>query len=154
VPEINGTWLDGAFRAGAGVHVGWAISLRSGGLIAPAIHDVDRKSLDELMAALRDLVKRARGGGLRSSELSDPTLTVTNLGEQGVESVHGVIFPPQVALVGFGKIVRRPWAVGEEMALRPVVQASLSADHRASDGHRGGLFLAAVDRLLQKPEAL
>jgi pyruvate dehydrogenase E2 component (dihydrolipoamide acetyltransferase) len=154
VPDLNGSWIDGAFRAGAGVHVGWAISLRSGGLIAPAIHDADRKSLDELMAALRDLVKRARSGGLRSSELSDPTITVTNLGEQGVDGVYGVIFPPQVALVGFGKIVRRPWCVGEAIVARPVIQASLSADHRASDGHRGGLFLATVDGLLQEPAKL
>ena len=154
VPDLNGVWIDGAYRPGEGVHVGWAISLRSGGLIAPAIHDVDKKSLDELMAGLRDLVKRARGGGLRSSELSDPTITITNLGEQGVESVYGVIFPPQVALVGFGKIVRRPSCVGDQIVARPVIQASLSADHRVSDGHRGGLFLAAVDRLLQQPASL
>ena len=154
VPDLNGVWIDGAYRAGEGIHVGWAISLRSGGLIAPAIHDVDKKSLDELMTGLRDLVKRARGGGLRSSELSDPTITITNLGEQGVESVYGVIFPPQVALVGFGKIVRRPCCVGDQIVARPVIQASLSADHRVSDGHRGGLFLAAVDRLLQQPASL
>ena len=153
-PDLNGTWVDGAFRPGAGIHIGWAISLRTGGLIAPAIHDADRKSLDELMSALRDLVKRARGGGLRSSELSDPTMTVTNLGEQGVESVYGVIFPPQVALVGFGKITRRPMCIDDAIVARPVIQASLSGDHRASDGHRGGLFLAAIERLLQEPEAL
>jgi pyruvate dehydrogenase E2 component (dihydrolipoamide acetyltransferase) len=153
-PDLNGTWVDGAFRPGEGIHVGWAISLRTGGLIAPAIHDADRKSLDELMSALRDLVKRARGGGLRSSELSDPTMTVTNLGEQGVESVYGVIFPPQVALVGFGRITRRPMCIDDTIVARPVIQASLSGDHRASDGHRGGLFLAAIERLLQEPEGL
>jgi pyruvate dehydrogenase E2 component (dihydrolipoamide acetyltransferase) len=153
-PDLNGTWVDGRFQPGAGIHVGWAISLRSGGLIAPAVHDADRKSLDELMTALRDLVKRARGGGLRSSELSDPTITITNLGEQGVESVYGVIFPPQVALVGFGKIVRRPMCIDDAIVARPVVEATLSADHRASDGHRGGLFLAAIERLLQEPAGL
>ena len=79
VPELNGFWLDGAFRPGTGIHLGWAISLRGGGLVAPAIHDADRKSPDELMAALRDLVQRARSGGLRSSELADPTVTVTSL---------------------------------------------------------------------------
>ena len=72
LPEFNGFWVDGTFQPGAGVHVGWAIALRGGGLVAPAIHDADRKSLDELMAAMRDLVRRARGGGLRSSSSPIP----------------------------------------------------------------------------------
>jgi pyruvate/2-oxoglutarate dehydrogenase complex dihydrolipoamide acyltransferase (E2) component len=103
---------------------------------------------------LRDLVRRARAGEFRSSELSDPTITVTSLGEQGVETVFGVIYPPQVAIVGFGRVVERPWSVEGAIASRPVVTATLSADHRVSDGHRGGVFLAAVDRLLQEPGRL
>ncbi|HVN28070.1 MAG TPA: dihydrolipoamide acetyltransferase family protein [Candidatus Binataceae bacterium] len=154
VPELNGFWIDGAFKRSEAVHVGVAISIRQGGLIAPAIHDVEKKSLSEIMVNLRDLVKRVRAGVLRSSEIADATITVTSLGEQGVETVFGVIYPPQVALVGFGKIVERPWASGGMVGARPVVMASLSGDHRASDGHRGGLFLAAVDRLLQEPEKL
>jgi pyruvate dehydrogenase E2 component (dihydrolipoamide acetyltransferase) len=154
VPEMNGFWIDGAFKPGEGVHVGVAISLRGGGLVAPAIHDVDRLGLDEVMQRMLDLVKRARTGILRSSEVSDATITVTNLGEQGVESVFGVIYPPQVALVGFGKVVERPWAAGGMIGVHPVIAASLSADHRASDGHRGGRFLAAIDRLLQEPSQL
>jgi pyruvate dehydrogenase E2 component (dihydrolipoamide acetyltransferase) len=106
------------------------------------------------MRALRDLVQRARSGGLRSSELSDATITVTSLGEQGVESVLGIVYPPQVAIVGFGRIVERPWVVDGAVVPRSVVTATLSADHRVSDGHRGGLFLAAVERLLQAPERL
>ncbi len=152
--ELNGFWVDGAFKPGEGIHVGVAISLRMGGLVAPAIHDVDNKSLDEIMVSLRDLVKRVRAGVLRSSEIADATITVTSLGEQGVETVFGVIYPPQVALVGFGKIVERPCAVGGMVGARPVITASLSGDHRASDGHRGGRFLAALDRLLQEPEKL
>jgi pyruvate dehydrogenase E2 component (dihydrolipoamide acetyltransferase) len=154
VPELNGFWQKDSFLPGAGVNIGWAISLRGGGLIAPAVHDADQKSLSELMAALRDLVQRARTGGLRSSELTDPTITVTSLGERGAEAVIGVIYPPQVALVGFGRILERPWAVDGALAVRPVVSLSLAADHRASDGHRGGLLLAEIDRLLQAPEAL
>ena len=154
VPEVNGSWLDGAFKPGDGVHVGVAISLRQGGLVNPAIHDVDKKTLDELMENMLDLVNRARTGHLRSSELSDGTITVTNLGDQGVESVFGVIYPPQVALVGFGKIVERPWAAGGMLGVRPTIVASLAADHRVSDGHRGGRFLIAVNRLLQEPETL
>jgi pyruvate dehydrogenase E2 component (dihydrolipoamide acetyltransferase) len=154
VPETNGFWVDGGFRPASAVHVGVAIALRQGGLVAPAIHDVDRKSLDEVMRDLLDLVKRARSGVLRSSEVSDATITVTNLGDQGVETVFGVIYPPQVALVGFGRVVERPCASGGTLAVRPAIMASLAADHRASDGHRGGRFLGAVEKLLQEPEKL
>jgi len=154
VPELNSLWVEGRAVRSPMVHVGVAVSLRQGGLIAPALHDADRQSLTDLMRNFRDLVNRARSGTLRSSELSDPTITVTSLGEQGVESVLGVIYPPQVALVGFGKLVERPWVVDSQIVVRPVITASLSADHRVSDGHRGGLFLAAVERLLQRPERL
>ncbi len=154
MPEMNGFWIDGAFRPGSGVHLGVAISLRGGGLVAPALHDADRKSLAEIMAGVRDLVQRARAGRLRSSEMSDPTLTVTNLGEHGVDLVHGVIYPPQVALVGFGAVRERPWAAGGMLGVRPTVVATLSADHRASDGHTGSRLLTLIDRQLQKPETL
>jgi pyruvate dehydrogenase E2 component (dihydrolipoamide acetyltransferase) len=154
-PELNGFWEGSEYRAAQGIHVGWAIALRGGGLVAPAIPDADKRSLDELMRAMADLVQRARGGGLRSSELAMPTVTVTSLGERGAESVLPVIYPPQVASIGFGRIVRRPWIVDDDaLAVRPVITASLAADHRASDGHRGGLFLAEVDRRLQEPEGL
>jgi pyruvate dehydrogenase E2 component (dihydrolipoamide acetyltransferase) len=153
-PELNGFWIDEGFKASEGIHIGVAISLRQGGLINPAIHDVDKKTLDELMENILDLVNRARSGHLRSSELSDGTITVTNLGEQGVESVFGVIYPPQVALVGFGKITEKPVAANGMVGVRPIIEATLAADHRVSDGHRGGRFLIAIDRLLQEPEKL
>jgi pyruvate dehydrogenase E2 component (dihydrolipoamide acetyltransferase) len=153
-PELNGFYRDGAFVPGEGVHVGVAISLRQGGLIAPAIRDVDARGLDDLMRALADLVARARALTLRSSEMSDATVTATNLGDQGVEVVHGVIYPPQVALVGFGKPTERPWVEDGKIVVAPVVTLTLAADHRASDGHRGALFLAEVARLLQSPERL
>jgi pyruvate dehydrogenase E2 component (dihydrolipoamide acetyltransferase) len=153
-PDMNGHYVDNAFRPAAQVHAGVAISLRQGGLIAPAIHAVDTLSLSDLMKNLADLVKRARAGSLRSSEMSDPTLTVTNLGEGGVESVHAVIYPPQVAIVGFGRVAQRPWAVDGAMKVAPLVVASLAADHRVSDGHRGALFLADIARRLQEPEKL
>jgi pyruvate dehydrogenase E2 component (dihydrolipoamide acetyltransferase) len=154
VPEINGTYVDGSFRPSERVHLGVAISLRQGGLVAPALQDADTLPLGVLMAKLMDLVTRARKGGLKGSELSEPTLTVTNLGDLGVELVLPVISPPQVAIVGFGKVAERPWAHEGRLALRPTVTASLAADHRVSDGHRGGLFLAALDKLLQEPERL
>jgi pyruvate dehydrogenase E2 component (dihydrolipoamide acetyltransferase) len=153
-PELNGFWRDDALQGATGIHIGWAISLRGGGLVAPAIHDAGGMAFDPLMATLRDLVKRARAFRLRSSELSDPTITVTSLGEQGIETVYGVIYPPQVALVGFGRITKRPWVVDDTVQPRQVIQATLAGDHRASDGHRGGLFLSTLNRLLQEPETL
>jgi pyruvate dehydrogenase E2 component (dihydrolipoamide acetyltransferase) len=152
--SMNGYYIDGVFRPATAVHVGVGIALRQGGLVAPAIHDVDRTSLGELMARLADLVQRARGGGLRSSELSDATLTVTNLGDQGTDSVFGIIYPPQVALVGFGKPKLKPWAEGGMLGIRPVVTATLAADHRVSDGHTGARFLNAIAQRLAEPEKL
>ncbi len=154
VPELNGFWVDGAFKPAQAVHLGVGIGLRGGGLVAPAIHNADSKSPLEMMQTLADLVTRARSGALRSSELSDATVTVTNLGDQGVETVYGVIYPPQVALVGFGKVVERPWADNGGLYVRRVVHATLCADHRATVGHRGALFLSSLDRLLQEPEKL
>lgn len=154
VPELNGFWKDGRAVTSAAIHPGVAVSLRQGGLVAPALHDADRLSLGELMRGLRDLVQRARAGSLRSSELSDPTITVTNLGDLGVEAAFGVIYPPQLALVGIGRIVERPWVVEGAVVPRPVATVTLAADHRATDGRRGGLFLTALDRLLQEPDRL
>jgi pyruvate dehydrogenase E2 component (dihydrolipoamide acetyltransferase) len=153
-PELNGFYTEGAFRPSTAIHLGVAVSLRQGGLIAPAIHDADQRSLGELMAGFRELVRRTRAGGLRSSELSDPTITVTSLGEQGVEAVFPVIYPPQVAIVGFGTVVERPWVADGKVVPRRVITASLAADHRVSDGHRGGRFLAALGDLLQEPDKL
>jgi pyruvate dehydrogenase E2 component (dihydrolipoamide acetyltransferase) len=152
--EFSGFWRTEAFEPAPAVHVGVAISLRGGGLVAPAIHDVPDKNLDELMRDLTDLVARARAGSLRSSEMSDPTITVTNLGDQGVDTVFGVIYPPQVALVGFGKPAQRVCAVDGGIKIGTVIQATLAADHRASDGHRGAMFLTAINELLQQPDAL
>lgn len=154
VPELNSIWKDDAPVPSSDVNIGVAISLRQGGLVVPALRNADRQPLDDLMRNFRDLVKRARAGSLRSSELSDSTITVTSLGELGVETVYGIIYPPQVALVGFGKVVERPWCVNSQIVSRPTIIATLSADHRVSDGHRGGLFLSAIDRLLQEPAKL
>ncbi|MCX7156178.1 MAG: dihydrolipoamide acetyltransferase family protein [Rhodocyclales bacterium] len=153
-PELNGYWRDGGFVPVAAINLGVAISLRQGGLIAPALLQADSKPLTVLMQELTDLVKRTRAGSLRSSEMNEPTITVTNLGDQGSNSVFGVITPPQVALVGFGRVAERPWAENGGLKVLPVVTTSLSADHRVSDGHRGALFLLELNELLQHPEDL
>lgn len=153
-PDINGFFRDGRHQPSAAVNVGVAISLRQGGLVAPAILDAQAKDLGQLMRELVDLVKRARAGSLRSSEMSGPTITLTNLGDEGVDAVQGVIYPPQVAIVGFGRAADRAWVEDGKLCVIRAVTASLAADHRVSNGHRGALFLAEVNRLLQAPEAL
>jgi len=154
VPELNAVWKDEKLNLCPEINVGVAISLRQGGLVAPALLGTDKQNLDELMKNFRDLVKRARAGSLRSSELSEPTITITSLGERGAESVFGIIYPPQVAIVGFGRPMEWPRTMDGQIVLRPAIKATLSADHRVSDGHRGSLFLTAIDRLLQEPGKL
>lgn len=151
---FNGFYRDGSYEPAAAVHVGVAVAIRGGGLAAPALHDADRISLDEVMARMRDLVQRTRAGRIRSSEISDPTITVSSLGERGVEALYGIIYPPQVSLVGFGKIVARPWLVDGAIGPRSVLTITLAADHRVSDGHAGALFLADIGKRLQEPENL
>jgi len=153
-PAFNGFYRDNRFEPAPAVHVGMAIAIRGGGLAAPALHDADQLSLGDLMSRMRDLVQRTRAGRIRSSEISDPTITVSSLGERGVEVLYGIIYPPQVAIVGFGKTVVRPWVVDGAIGPRSVVTVTLSADHRTSDGHAGALFLAEIGKLLQEPDKL
>jgi pyruvate dehydrogenase E2 component (dihydrolipoamide acetyltransferase) len=153
-PEFNGFFGEDGFTPSQSIHAGIAIAIRGGGLAAPAIHNAADLPLAELMARMRDLVTRARRGGFRSSEISDPTVTISSLGERGVDTLLPVIYPPQVAIVGFGTPALRPWVVDGAVAPRPVLSISLGADHRASDGHRGALFLRAIAELLQNPEDL
>lgn len=154
VPSLNGWYRDGRFEPAAAVHTGVAIALRGGGLVAPALHDVQTKPLAQLMQELADLVQRARAGSLRSSELGSATVTITNLGDLGVASVQGVIHPPQVALVGLGTIRTRPWVVEGQVRAVPLLTATLAADHRVSDGLQGAQFLVALRELLQQPAQL
>jgi len=153
-PAFNGFYQDGQFRPASAVHTGVAIAIRGGGLAAPAIHDSDKRALDDLMVQMRDLVQRVRAGRIRSSEMADPTITVSSLGERGVETLYGIIYPPQVAIVGFGKVVVRPWIVESNIVPRSVVTITLAADHRVTDGHAGALFLAEIGKLMREPDKL
>jgi pyruvate dehydrogenase E2 component (dihydrolipoamide acetyltransferase) len=153
-PAFNGFYRDNKFEPSQGVHIGVAISIRGGGLAAPALHDADQLSVEALMSRMRDLVQRTRAGRIRSSEIADPTITVSSLGERGVETLYGIIYPPQVAIVGFGKVVVRPWVIDGAIGPRSVITVTLSGDHRASDGHTGALFLAEIGKLLQEPSKL
>lgn len=155
VPEMNGRWEGDDFRPAGSVDLGVAIALRHGaGLIAPAIAAAETLPLTELMRHFRDLVTRARTGRLRSSEVSAGTITVTNLGDRGVDWVYPVIQPPQAAMVGFGQLTKRPWVDGDIVVARRVITATLAGDHRVSDGRRGALFLEKLAECLQTPEQL
>ena len=153
-PAFNGFYRDNKFAPSPAVHVGVAISIRGGGLAAPALHDVDQLPLDELMRQMRDLIQRTRAGRIRGSEMSDPTITVSSLGERGVETLYGIIYPPQVAIIGIGKAVVRPWVIDGAIGPRSVITMTLSGDHRVTDGHAGALFLAEIGKLLGEPEKL
>lgn len=154
VPQLNGFWIDDEFRPAADVHLGFVVSLRGGGIIVPTVPHADTLTVPELMSALRGAVSRSRDGRLHAADATPATLTVTNLGELGVDSVYGVIAVPQVAIVGFGAIAERPCAVHGLLGVRPQLTATLSADHRASDGAIGARFLNTLSELLQHPEDL
>jgi pyruvate dehydrogenase E2 component (dihydrolipoamide acetyltransferase) len=154
VPELNGFWSSGRFEPSEAINVGAAVRLRQGGLVAPAIESTDRQPLPALMQQLQGAVQRARAGRLRRTELTTATITVSSLGEGGADTLYPIIHPPQVAIVGFGALVTRPWCVDGAVVPAPVITATLSGDHRVSDGHRGSQFLVEVDRLLQRPEEL
>jgi len=154
VPDLNGVFVDGAFRPSAAIHLGVVTSLREGGVINPALHDADKLGVPALMAALRDLLMRVRAGQLRSSDLADATTTVTNLGDLGVETVYGVIYPPQVALIGLGRVVARPIVREQQIVASRMLTVTLSADHRVTDGMTGARFLSKVREHLAQPEAL
>jgi len=153
-PQLNGFWIDDHLETSEAINIGFAISLRTGGLVTPAIHHVDLKTIDELRDAVSDLIMRTRAGRLKSSEMTDSTITMTSLGDRGVEKVFGVIYPPQVALVGFGKTIDQPWVENGMIGVRPTLIATLAGDHRASDGHRGALFLESLNQHLQEVEKL
>jgi pyruvate dehydrogenase E2 component (dihydrolipoamide acetyltransferase) len=154
MPGFSGFYRDGRFEASPAVHVGVAVALRGGGLVAPAIMDTAGKSLAALMEDFRALVLRARAGRLRASELAAPTIVLTSLGESSVDVVFPIIQPPQVAIVGAGEVVTRPWVVDGSVQARQVVTLSLGADHRVTDGRLGAQFLARVAGRLAKPESL
>lgn len=154
VPQLNGFWKENSLQISKAVNPGIAIALRKGGLITPALIDTQTMNLDTTMQALGDLITRSRSGKLRGSEMTQQTVTITNLGDLGVESVFGVIYPPQVAIVGLGRISERPWAEGDSLSVRKVMQATLAGDHRATDGRIGALFLEKLNELLQHPQEL
>jgi pyruvate dehydrogenase E2 component (dihydrolipoamide acetyltransferase) len=154
VQGFSGFYRDGRYEPGPSVHVGVAVALRGGGLVAPAIMDTADKPLPALMEEFRQLVMRARGGRLRASELAAPSIIVTSLGDAEVDAVFPIIQPPQVAIVGSGAVSSRPWVVDGKVEPRQLIVLALGADHRVTDGRLGAQFLAGVAERLAAPEKL
>lgn len=151
-PEMNGHWLDDGFKSSEAVHLGVVVSLRTGGIVIPTLQNAHLLDPESMMSALRDVVGRARAGRLRSGELGQATVTVTNLGEDGVETVFGIIYPPQVAIVGFGGLHTGARDSDGLVGPRSHFHATLAADHRVSDGQQGSRFLREIARSLENPE--
>ncbi|WMN90114.1 2-oxo acid dehydrogenase subunit E2 [Vibrio parahaemolyticus] len=153
-PDLNGFYQDGRFTPSTEVNIGNTISLREGGLVIPGILNADQLSVDQTMDALRDLAERSRRGRLRSSEISQTTITVTSIGERGADSITGVIYPPQVAIIGLGRQRQAPVIRKNQIEIGEIMTVTLAADHRVSDGVTGARFLQALAKQLQHPEAL
>ena len=153
VPELNAATIDDHGHPSSAVHLGVAVVKRDGAPVVPVLPDAERRSVDDLMKVLRELVRRARTDRLRETDLGEPTFTVTNLGNLGVQVVFPSIVPPLVGAVGFGKVIEQPSAVDGAVVCSPVVTVTLAADH-AVGSYRGARFLTTIDRVLQRPEAL
>lgn len=154
VEGFNGYFREQRFEPSHAVHVGTAVALRGGGLVAPALLDADRKDLATLMREFSELVTRVRTGHMRSGEFTAPTITVTSLGNEGADCLYPVINPPQVAILGSGAVTERPWVVNGQLAVRPVLELTLAGDHRVTDGRVGSRFLRTVANFLATPEKL
>jgi pyruvate dehydrogenase E2 component (dihydrolipoamide acetyltransferase) len=152
-PDLNAVWKNG-LQAKKEINIGFVVSLRSGGIIVPAFHQVDTKTIDEIMEMMNDIIPRARALKLRSSELSDSTITITNIGDGGADSVFGIIYPPQVAIIGFGTVSEQPYAEKGLLGIHSFISVTLAGDHRATDGLSGSRFLASLNKHLQNPESL
>jgi pyruvate dehydrogenase E2 component (dihydrolipoamide acetyltransferase) len=124
------------------------------GLIAPALLEAGAKALVEIAAESKDLSGRAKGGRLRAAEINDGTFTITNLGAYGIETLIGIIQPPQTAILGTGSVMPQAVVRDGQVVVRQMMKVALSADHRATDGAQGAQFLAELKRLLESPVRL
>jgi pyruvate dehydrogenase E2 component (dihydrolipoamide acetyltransferase) len=154
VPELNGLFEQDERKPNNHVHIGLVTALRGGGLIAPAIHDADTLSTSAVMSKMSDVVARVRSGRLRGSEIMDPTISLSILGEATADSLFPIIYPPQVAIIGCGAVRLRPWIVDDKVVPRQTLAVTVAGDHRVSDGRAAGRFLNRLDQLLNEPEKL
>ncbi len=152
-PKFNAGFSEEGLIHHERVNVCIGIALDDG-LIAPALLDCQAKSLGRIAVESKDLINRAKSGSLKADEYSDGTFTITNLGAFGVETLIGIINPPQAAILGVGSVMPQAVVRDGEVVVRQVMKVALSADHRVSDGAEGARFIKEIQALLEGPAAL
>jgi pyruvate dehydrogenase E2 component (dihydrolipoamide acetyltransferase) len=152
-PRFNSAFGDDGVKVFSQINIASGVALDDG-LIAPALIDVGRKSLGTIAVEARDLFGRARNGRLTADEYSAGTFTITNLGAFGVETLIGIINPPQAAILGVGSVMAAAVVRDGEIVVRQMMKVALSADHRVTDGAEGARFIKEIQGLLENPAAL
>ena len=154
-PYVNASLQGGQIYLWQDVNLGIATAVPEG-LIVPVIHQANRKSIREISLALQDLTARAKEGRLTLEEVQQGTFTITNLGMYGVRQFRAVINPPESAILAIGAVVRKPVVINDrdEVAVRPTIAITISADHRVIDGVVAARFLADLVQGIQLPGAL
>jgi len=149
-PRMN-AWIEGEhIRLVQAVHIGVAVALDDG-LIVPVVRDVDRKSLREIALEAQRLAMRARGGTLERDEVTGSTFSVTNLGMYGIDAFTPIINPPEIAILGVGRITEKLVRIQQGAEWRHVMTLSLTFDHRAVDGAPAAAFLQSIGKELENP---
>jgi pyruvate dehydrogenase E2 component (dihydrolipoamide acetyltransferase) len=152
-PRVNSSWSDGAVVRSERINVGIAVAVDDG-LVVPVVHDADRLSLADTVARRIELVDAARAGRLRPEDVTGGTFTVSNLGMYGVDSFDAIVNAPQAAILAVGRVADRVIPVDGQPAVRPVLQLSVSFDHRVVDGARGAEFVETLASLAEEPAGL
>ena len=152
-PRVNVSWKDGVIVPNADISIGLAVAIEEG-LVVPVLSRADTLSLAEIAARREDLVARAQSGKLRPADIQGGGFTMSNLGMYGVDAFNAIVNPPQAAILAVGRIADRVMAVNGQAAVQPTMVLTLSCDHRAVDGARGGRFLATLAELIEEPLAL
>ena len=152
-PGVNATWDDGAVLALTDVNVGIAVAVDDG-LVVPVVHGADWRSLADVTTRRIELVEAARAGRLRPDDVAGGTFTISNLGMYGVDSFEAIVNAPQAAILAVGRILDRVVPVDGQPAVRPMLQLTVSFDHRVVDGARGAEFLQTLASLVEEPAGL
>jgi pyruvate dehydrogenase E2 component (dihydrolipoamide acetyltransferase) len=152
-PKFNAAYSEEGLRMHERINICIGIALEEG-LIAPAVLDCQAKSLGRIAQETKDLIERARAGKLTAAEYGEGTFTITNLGAYGVETLIGIINPPQAAILGVGSVMPKPVVRDGEIVVRQVMKVALSADHRVTDGVEGARFIKEIQAILEQPATL
>jgi pyruvate dehydrogenase E2 component (dihydrolipoamide acetyltransferase) len=149
-PELNARIEQDEIVVPSGVNLGFAAQTEHG-LVVPVLHDAHRLTTRDLSAGLAERTAAARERRLSPADLSGGTFTVNNYGVFGVDGSAAIINHPEVAILGMGRVIDRPWVVDGQLTVRKVTELTLSFDHRACDGGTAGGFLRYVADCIESP---